>query len=139
MSLLHLLYETQSPQLIQSTLVTSKKHLSVRGQSALDWFVIGYCIANSTGVWKLEKKASDKYNYIDQLILGLKLTSEEMISLQGGKIDSLVINSYCPATVQSLSQIRTCYTESMTELKLLNPKRQLGDLVVLDVSTQFQN
>ena len=44
-SLLHLLYETQCPQLIQSTLVTSSKYISVHGRSALDWFVIGlHCI-----------------------------------------------------------------------------------------------
>ena len=86
MSLLHLLYETQSPQLVQSTLVTRKKYLSISGQSALDWFVIGYCIANSTGVWKLEKKAGDKHNCLDHLILGPNLAPEEVIG-QRSKID----------------------------------------------------
>ena len=54
-SLLHLLYETQCPQLIQSTLVTNGDFISVSGRSALDWFVIGYCIANSTSALGVER------------------------------------------------------------------------------------
>ena len=136
-SLLHLLYETQSPHHIQSTLVTSRKYLSVSGQSALDWFVIGYCIANSTGVWKLEKTAGDKHNYLNQLIMGLNLASEE-ISGQRGKMGSLILSGFCLATVQSLSKIsiKTCHTESMTELELSHPKHERG-VADIDVSSQY--
>ena len=73
MSLLHLLYETQCPQLIQSTLATSRKYISVSGRSALDWFVIGYCIANSTSTWRVEKIVTVNPEYFNHLVMGLKL------------------------------------------------------------------
>ena len=76
-SLLHLLYETQCPQLIQSTLVTSRKYISVSGRSALDWFVIGYCIANSTSNWRVEKIATVNPEYFNHLVMGLKLAPQD--------------------------------------------------------------
>ena len=75
-SLLHLLYETQSTELIQSTLITSQRYLSACGNSALDWFVIGFCIANSTSTWKVDKRLHINFQGIDHLPMGLKLTSE---------------------------------------------------------------
>ena len=86
-SLLHLLYETQCPQLIQSTLVTSTKYISVSGRSALDWFVIGYCIANSTSTWRVEKMAIVNPEYFKHLVIGLKLAPQD--GSGEGKIVSL--------------------------------------------------
>ena len=86
-SLLHLLYETQCPQLIRSTLVTSRKYISVSGRSALDWFVIGYCIANSTSTWRVEKIATVNPEYFNHLVMGLKLAPQD--GSGEGKIVSL--------------------------------------------------
>ena len=126
-SLLHLLYETQSPQLIQSTLVTSKKYLSVSGSSALDWFVIGYCIANSTSTWRVEINGNDcSPKYFDQLVMGLHLGSEECSG--ECKIRSLHISGHWTRNWKILSKLQP-HLKSVTEMKLVVIKeREQSDL-----------
>ena len=116
-SLLHLLYETQCPQLIQSTLVTSSKYISVHGRSALDWFVIGYCIANSASTWRVEKKDIDVLKNFNQLVMGLKLAPQD--GSGEGKIVSLDIWS---GNFKILSQLQP-FTKSVTDIKLVGPRR----------------
>ena len=121
-SLLHLLYETQCPQLIQSTLVTRSKYISVYGRSALDWFVIGYCIANSTSSWRVEKKANDVLKYFNQLVMGLKLAPQD--GSGEGKIVSLDISGSWSGNFKILSQLQT-FTKTVTDIILVGPKQDV--------------
>ena len=115
MSLLHLLYETQSTELIQSTLITSQKYLSVCGNSALDWFVIGFCIARSTSTWKVEKKLHIKHQTIDHLLMGLKLASE---SSYANNIGCLHIGDNYWLNILKILKWLQPYSVSVTEIKL---------------------
>ena len=117
-SLLHLLYETQCPQLIQSTLVTSRKYISVIGRSALDWFVIGYCIANSTSTWRIEKKANAVLKYFNHLVMGLKLAPQD--GSGEDKIVSLYFSGSWSGNCKILSQLNP-FTKSVTDIKLVGP------------------
>ena len=119
-SLLHLLYETQCPQLIQSTLVTSRQYISVHGRSALDWFVIGYCIANSTSNWRVQKKVSDVLKYFNQLVMGLKLAPQD--GSGEGKIVSLDISGSWSGNFKILSQLQP-FTKNVTDIKLVGPQQ----------------
>ena len=120
-SLLHLLYETQCPQLIQSTLITSGKYISVSGRSALDWFVIGYCIANSTSTWRVEKKANvTSHEYFSQFMKGLKLAPQD--GSGQGKIVSLDISGYLPKNLDILSQLQPYTSKTVTNIKLYCPR-----------------
>ena len=120
-SLMYLLYETQSPQLIQSTLVTSIKYLSVHGSSALDWFVIGYCIANSTSTWRVEIDSNDRPEYFHQLVMGLRLGPEECS--RECRISSLYISGHWTGNLKILSNLQL-YTKSVTEIKLVGNKQR---------------
>ena len=119
-SLLHLLYETQCPQLIQSTLVTSGKYISVRGRSALDWFVIGYCIANSTSTWRVEKIATVNPEYFNHLVMGLKLAPQD--GSGEGKIVSVDISGSWSQNLKALSQLQP-YTKCVTDIRLVGAKK----------------
>ena len=119
-SLLHLLYETQCVQLIQSTLITSSQYISVHGRSALDWFVIGYCIANSTSTWRVEKKANDVLKYFNQLVMGLKLAPQD--GSGEGKIVSLDISGSWSGNFKILSQLQP-FTNNVTDIKLVGPQQ----------------
>ena len=119
-SLLHLLYETQCSQLIQSTLVTSSVYISVHGRSALDWYVIGYCIANSTSTWRVEKKANDVLKYFNQLVMGLKLAPQD--GSGEGKIASLDISGSWSGNFKVLSQLQP-FTKNVTDIKLVGPQQ----------------
>ena len=114
-SLLHLLYETQCPQLIQSTLVTSRKYISVHGRSALDWFVIGYCIANSTSSWRIEKKANDVLKYFNNLTMGLELAPQDVNGV--GKIVSLNFSGSWSGNVKILSKLQS-FTKKVTVIMI---------------------
>ena len=118
--LLHLLYETQCPQLIRSTLVTDRKYLSVTGRSPLDWYVIGYCIANSASTcrWRLNKKARDKPNNFDQLVTSLSLAHPE--SSEKGKIHYLHISGDWDENCKVLLKLQPTYTETITKLELVH-------------------
>ena len=118
-SLLHLLYETQCPQLIQSTLVTSGKYISVSGHSALDWFVIGYCIANSTSTWRVEKRATVNPEYFNHLVMGLKLVPQD--GSGEGKIVSLDLCGSWSQNLKILSQLRP-FTKCVTDIRLVGAK-----------------
>ena len=124
-SLLHLLYETQCPQLIQSTLVTSRKYISVSGRSALDWFVIGYCIANSTSTWRVEKIATVNPEYFNHLVMGLKLAPQD--GSGEGKIVSLDLCGSWSANLIILLQLQP-FTKYVSVIKLSVPKRSLHHL-----------
>ena len=117
--LLHLLYETQCPLLIQSTLVTmaSRKYLSVTGRSPLDWYVIGYCIANSASTWRLNKIAEDKPNSFDQLVTILSLTHPNSMT---GKIRCLHISGDWYENCKILSKLQPTYTETLTRLEMVH-------------------
>ena len=129
-SLLHLLYETQCPQLIQSTLVTSRKYISVSGRSALDWFVIGYCIANSTSTWRVEKIATVNTEYFNHLVMGLKLAPQDgsgegkivSLDLCGLQSEIFMIFSWLLHFTKSMSSIRIgTHRISLHKLKLAEP------------------
>ena len=119
MSLLHLLYETQCPQLIQSTLVTSRKYISVSGHSALDWFVIGYCIANSTSTWRVEKIATVNPEYFNHLVMGLKLAPQD--GSEEGKIVSLDLCGLWSEILLILSSLAP-FTKNVLAILLTNPE-----------------
>ena len=121
-SLLHLLYETQCPQLIQSTLVTSGKCISVSGRSALDWFVIGYCIANSTSAWRVEKIATVNYEFFNQLVRGLALAPQD--GSERGRIVSLDISGSLSENLNVLSQL-TPFSEYVSTITLVVTKRSV--------------
>ena len=115
-SLLHLLYETQSTKLIQSTLVTgSKKYLIAYGNTALDWFVIGFCIAKSTSTWQVDKKLHIKFQGIDHLPMGLRLASE---SSYVSNIGCLHIDDYYWLNVMKILKWLQPYSLGVTEIKL---------------------
>ena len=122
-SLLHLLYETQCPQVIQSTLVTSGKYISVSGRSALDWFVIGYCIANSTSTWRVEKIASVKLEYFIQLVIGLKLAPQD--GSGEGKIVSLDIREFLFGSMKLLSLLQP-FNKNVCNIKLVIPSHNVS-------------
>ena len=138
-SLLHLLYETQCPQLIQSTLVTSRNYIFVSGRSALDWFVIGYCIANSTSTWRVEKIATVNPEYFNHLVMGLKLAPQD--GSGEGKIVSLdlcglwseifMIFSWLLPFTKNVSSIRIDIAEHNRH------KLKLGEPMVEDVFVSY--
>ena len=115
MSLLHLLYETQSTELIQSTLITSQKYLSACGSSALDWFVIGFCIAKSTSIWRVVKELHTKLQSIDHLLMGLRLASE---SSHVNSIGCLHIGDNYWLNILKILKWLQPYSISVTEIKL---------------------
>ena len=121
-SLLHLLYETQCPQLIQSTLVTSRKHISVSGHSSLDWFVIGYCIANSTSTWRVEKIATVNPEYFNHLVVGLKLAPQD--GSGEGKIVSLDLSGSWSGNLKILLQLKS-FIKNVTNINLVSPKQDI--------------
>ena len=129
-SLLHLLYETQCPQLIQSTLVTSRKYISVSGRSALDWFVVGYCIANSTSTWRVEKIATVNPEYFNHLVMGLKLAPQDgsgegkivSLDLCGMQSEIFMIFSWLLPFTKNMSSIRmSSHRQNHHKLKLAEP------------------
>ena len=121
-SLLHLLYETQCPQLIQSTLVTSRKYISAHGRSALDWFVIGYCIANSTSTWRIEKKNNDVLKHFNHLVMGLKLAPQE--GSGEDKIVSLDLSGSWSGNLKILLQLIS-FIKNVTNINLVSPKEDI--------------
>ena len=124
-SLLHLLYETQCPQLIQSTLVTSRKYISVSGRSALDWFVIGYCIANSTSTWRVEKIATVNPEYFNHLVMGLKLAPQD--GSGEGKIVSLDLCGLSSEIFMILSWLIP-FTKNVSSIRIDASKQNLHKL-----------
>ena len=118
MLLLHLLYETQYPELIQSTLVTNRKYLSATGRSPLDWYVIGYCIANSASTWRLNKKAKDEPSNFDHLVTSLGLAHPE--SSEKGKIVCLHISGDWYENCNVLLKLQPTYTKTLTTLELVH-------------------
>ena len=129
-SLLHLLYETQCPQLIQSTLVTSRKYISVSGRSALDWFVIGYCIANSTSTWRVEKIVTVNPEYFNHLVMGLQLAPQDgsgegkivSLDLCGSQSEIFMILSWLTPFTKNVSSIRIdASKQNLHKLKLGEP------------------
>ena len=117
-SLLHLLYETQSPLLIQSTLVTSRKYLSVRGISALDWFVIGYCIASSNSVWEVRKEVKFSPKYFEKLFTGLRLGHKQGPSSGNGTIGSVHVGGYWSGNLMILLQLQP-YAKTIRKIELV--------------------
>ena len=131
-SLLHLLYETQCPQLIQSTLVTSEQYMSVSGRSALDWFVIGYCIANSATGWQVRKQSKKKIDHCHTHHLGMGLN---LGSGEEGTIDSLQIADRSWSKIFKILKWLQPHTKSVTELKLIGQKRRYD---LMDVEQKLQ-
>lgn len=122
LALLHLLYETQSPELIQSTLIKdySSKYLLVSGRSSLDWYVIGYCIANSCNEWKVKKIGTDNHKFFQQLVTGLKL------GVNGeSNIGSLDITDSSSANICNILLLLHPYSKAITEMKLTCLKRKV--------------
>ena len=119
-SLLHLLYETRCPELIQSTLLTDEQYLSVSGNSALDWFVIGYCIATSASRWQVEKQSRKLFtqDHMDQLAMGLNLGGSKT-SCKKGYIASLQIIDESWVEISNILEWLQNHTRSVTELRLV--------------------
>ena len=138
-SLLHLLYETQCPQLIQSTLVTSGKYISVSGRSALDWFVIGYCIANSTSTWRVEKIATVNPEYFNHFVMGLKLAPQD--GSGEGKIVSLdLCGLWCE--ILMIFSLLIPFTKNVSSIRIDTSKQshhklKLGEPTVEDVFDSY--
>ena len=95
-------------------------YISVHGRSALDWYVIGYCIANSTSTWRVEKKANDVLKYFNQLVMGLKLAPQD--GSGEGKIASLDISGSWSGNFKVLSQLQP-FTKNVTDIKLVGPQQ----------------
>ena len=144
-SLLHLLYETQSSQLIQSTLVTTKKYLSASGDSPLDWFVIGYCIANSvTVLWRIKAHCTEyphrvirrrrkqqskqvkltNLQHLNQLPVGITFLSKT-VSINGSKIGSLEIKGFPWQMICEVLEGLKFYIENVTEMILCGSENNI--------------
>ena len=82
-----LLYETQSPQLIAKVLHNGLCYLRIRGESMLECFEIGYCIAcsGSECTWGMRHFKDSKC--LNTFTLGLKEGSK--VSIGGGKLQNL--------------------------------------------------
>ena len=82
-----LLYETQSPQLISKVLHNGLCHLRTYGESMLDYFEIGYCIAcsGSECTWGMSYVNDSKC--LNTYTLGLNEGSK--VSIGGDKLRSL--------------------------------------------------
>ena len=101
-STLHLLYETQSPELVHQILSSywpwcspkgkgeRLKPLNISPKSPLDFFVTGYCIPHSNSLWnvKTDCKCSDR-NF-DHLSQGLKMSSDQG---NNGQIEKLAVHA----------------------------------------------
>ena len=86
-----LLYETQSPQLIAKVLHNGLCHLRTRGESMLEYFEIGYCIAcsGSECTWGMNESFKDS-KCLNTFTLGLREGSK--VSIGGGKLQSLEVS-----------------------------------------------
>ena len=135
-SLLHLLYETQCPELIQSTLVTNEQYLSVSGNSALDWFVIGYCIAASASRWQVRKQSRKliTQDHMDQLAMGLNLGGSKT-SCKKGNIASLQIIDESWAEISNILEWLQNHTRSVTELRLVGQLKKESTEQILSKCT----
>ena len=88
-----LLYETQSPQLIAKVLHNGLHVcylLCTRGESMLEYFEIGYCIAcsGSESTWRMS--CVDDSKCLNTFTLGLKEGSK--VSIGGGKLQSFGVH-----------------------------------------------
>ena len=98
--------------------------------SALDWFVIGYCIANSASTWRIEKKASNVLKHFKHLVMGLQLAPQD--GSGEGKIVSLDISGSWSGNCKILSQLNP-FTKSVTDISLAGPKQNTARNLVSSV------
>ena len=119
-ALLHLLYETQCPEIIQTTLIPKRGYISAKGQSPLDWFVIGYCIANSTSNWRVKKLAKSKFSHLHKLVIGLDAAAKT--KSVGGKIASLHITDDSWSKIFKVLVWLQPHVSNVTEIKLVGQK-----------------
>ena len=135
-SLLHILYETQHLELIQSTLTTRYKYLILgHCSSALDLFVAGYCIANSNSKWRVIIQSFEDVNH---LILGIKFAN---IRSKEAKIGSLFIdflsNMELPEILVQLQPYATTLTELVLNCQVVNYRREIS--VQHDILSLYPN
>ena len=122
-ALLHLLYETQRPELIKSTLAPESGYVSAKGQTALDWFVIGYCIANSTSAWRVKKLAKTKLHHLHKLVMSLDAAAKT--DGVGGRIVSLHIADDSWSKVFKIIVWLQPHVSNVIEMKLVGQKPKL--------------
>ena len=119
-ALLHLLYETQCPELVKSTLTSESGYVSAKGRTALDWFVIGYCIANSTSAWRVKKLAKNNSHHLYKLVMSLDAAAKT--DTVGGRIVSLHIADDSWSKVFKIIVWLQPHVSNVIELKLVGQK-----------------
>ena len=109
-----LLYETQSPQLISKVLHNGLCHLHTYGESMLEYFEIGYCIACSGSECTWGMRHFDDSKCLNTFTLGLKEGSK--VSIGGGKLQSLYItfedDDYDHEKESFMRNLTTCFSQA---------------------------
>ena len=106
-----LLYETQSPQLIAKVLHNGLCYLHTYGESMLECFEIGYCIAcsGSECTWGMNHFEISKS--LNTFTLGFNEGSK--VSIGGGKLQSLTVNFGNDHEKESFMQnLTTCFSQA---------------------------
>ena len=139
-SLLHLLYETQCPEIIKTALslqtadcdecsTCSSEHLQIAPCKAFDFFVSGYCIPASNRQWIVKVNNSIEQDQFLVLSQGLHMaTADDSTSF--GRLDVLEFNhSKCLTTLPQLHP----HTKMVRVIKFCQPLLKDCD----EVFTQF--
>ena len=87
--------------------------------SALDWFVIGYCIASSNSVWEVRSP-----KYCEQLFMGLRLGHKQGTNSGNGTIGSVHVGGYWYENVMILSQLQP-YAKTVRKIELVEQTRDV--------------
>ena len=117
-NLCKLLYETQSPQLIAKVLHNGLCRLRTRGNSMLEYFEIGYCIAcsGSECTWGMNQLEDSKC--LNTFTLGVKEGSK--VSVGGGKLQSLWVELEGKIDVHEKESFMRNLTSCFSQAKSLN-------------------
>ena len=113
-----LLYETQSPQLIAKVLHNGLCHLRTYGESMLEWFEIGYCIACSGSECTWGMRYLEDSKCLNTFTLGLKEGSK--VSIGGGKLQSLQVHFLGEIYVHEIESFMRNLTSCFSQAKCLN-------------------
>ena len=120
-STMHLLYETQSPELVHQVLSSywcspkgeceGLKPLDISPKSPLDFFVTGYCIPHSSSLWNVKTDCECPDRNFDYLSRGLNISSD-----QGGigRIEKLEVHASKVAMLHLLHP----HTKTLAELTI---------------------
>ena len=117
-STMHLLYETQSPELARKILSSYQwspngeaeglEPLDISPKSPLDFFVTRYCIPHSNRLWNVRTSTDPDTNF-EHFSKGLNMSSGQGNS---GRIEKLEVN------VSKVAMLHLLYTHTLAELTI---------------------